>query len=612
MAIDTRAKRQSATSRLFIVISVVPDGDLANEADRKHTTGVYSGIVTVATGAKLTGVVASSRPRTVPIPRKRLQVKIYSSGTTEVFEPALRLADVMRTNEFYDEKGGGIFQAAEVFVPRNNPRGAWQVEDMQRLAIFRGQDIIWEGRIDAIGDSTVGGAPGNTLRCVGSWGWEMDGPNAPRIDKPWSITDVSEGVWPRIPTVSAADLCDIKRTAGVIRFIPKLENWANGQVARVEMSVPTGQTIKRVQFSWAFEEAANAWGCYLTDGSGTVIWSLTDDATTTGSEDLISSLEPFTATQTIRFEMRSAASQTSASSDGEYFEVSNLIVSTEEGPINAETMSIDIIGDHSGLNSSIALIDPDLTYVDLEVGGGDPGSIKTFGWILRHIAKYGDSSQNPIQPSLVASTEAATPNGLPLLKLTTVPDLSDYEYVVSISNKTDPYSKVPPIFRRKYIANDGIGTYTLPEGLGFEVVTSADDANLKDSDKVTADGSRVFMFDAGLGTQADAVNIGRAQLTQKTKPDFYMSGPIIVTGTIRNKAGARIDVALAQAGKRIKVDDYIDDRSDQAAAGLILLITGIDKTQDGLVASITAGVSDDQSLLIRKAQQELLLPTEAA
>jgi hypothetical protein len=611
MAVDSRAKRQSATSVLYITISVVPDGSLANEADRKHVTGIYSGIVTAAVGAALTGIVASSRPRTVPIPRKRLQVKVYSSGTTEVFEPALRFADVLRANGFYDAKGGGIFQDAEVFVPRDNPRGSWVVEDMQRIAIFRQQNMMWEGRIDAISDSGLDGAPGNTLRCVGSWGFEMDGPHAPRIDKPWTITDVSARAWPRIATVSAADLCDIKRTAGTIRFIPKLENWANGQVARVEMSVPTGQTVKRVQFDWTFEEASNAWGCYLTNGAGTEIWSLTDDTPTTGSEDLDTG-DTGLPHQTIRFEMRSAASQTSAASDGEYFEVSNLIVATEEGTIDAEAMSIDIIGEHSGLNSSTALIDPDLTYPSLETGGGDPGSIKTFGWILRHIAKYGDSSQNPIQPSLVASTEAGTPDGLPLLKLTTIPALSDYEYKVSISNKIDPYSQVPPVFRRKYIANDGIGVYTLPEGLGFETVTSADDANLQDADKVTADGSRVFMFDAGLGTQADAVNVGRAQLTQNTKPDFYMSGPILVTGLIRNKAGAWADVSLVQPGERIKIDDYIDDRSDQAAAGLILLITGISKTQDGLVASITAGVSDDQSLQLRKAQQELLLPTAAA
>lgn len=611
MAVDTRAKRQSATSVLYITISVVPDGGLDNEADRKHVTGIYSGIAVIATGAELTDVVASSRPRTVPIPRKRLQVKVYSSGTTEVFEPALRFADVLRANGFYDEKGGGIFQDAEVFVPRNNPRGSWIVEDMQRIAVFRQQDMIWEGRIDAISDSGRGGVSGNTLRCVGTWGWEMDGPHAPHIDKPWSITDVSEGAWPRIATASAADLCDIKRTAGVIRFIPKLENWANGQLARVEMSVPTGQTVKRVQFDWTFQEAANAWGCYLTNGDDTEVWSLTDDATTTGSEDLDTG-DTGLPHQTIRFEFRALASQTSAASDGEFFEVASLIVSTEEGTIDAEEISIDIIGEHSGLNASTALIDPDLTYPSLEVGGGDPGSIKTFGWICRHIAEYGTASQVPLQHSLIASAEAATPDGLPLLKLTTIPDLSDYEYVVSISNEIDPHSRVPPVFRRKYIANDGIGTYRLPEGLGFETVTSADDANLQDPDKVTADGSRVFMFDAGLGTQADAVNVGRAQLSRLKEPDFYMSGPITVTGLIRNKAGAWVDVSLVQGGDRIKIDDYIDDRSGQAAAGLILLITGISKTQGGLMASITAGVSDDQSLQLRKAQQELLLPTAAA
>lgn len=578
---------------------------------RRRRRYAPSSFDSVATGAALTGVVASSRPRAVPIPRKRLQVKVYSSGTTEVFEPALRFADVIRANGFYDDAGGGIFLDAEIFVQRDNPRGAWIVEDMQRIAIFRQQTMIWEGRIDAISDSSMGGAPGNTLRCVGSWGWEMDGPHAPRIDKPWTILDVSEGVWPRIATVDAADLCDIKRTAGTIRFIPKLELWTSGQVARIEMSVPTGQTIKRIQFDFNLtHEGGNNFDAYLTNGSGTTIWSQL--TATTGSQDLISSSEPFTATQTIRFELRAGANSTATGSDLNFLEISNLIVSTEEGPIDAEAMSVDIIGEHSGLNSSTALIDPDLTYVDLETGGGDPGSIKTFGWICRFIAGFGDSSQNPLQHSLVASTEAATPNGLPLLKLTTVPDLSDHEYVVSISNEIDPYSQVPPVFRRKYIANDGIGTYRLPEGLGFETVTSADDANLKDSDKVTADGSRVFLFDAGLGTQADAVNVGRARLSQLTKPDFYMSGPISVTGTIRNKAGARVDVALVQAGERIKIDDYIDDRSDQSNAGLILLITGVSKTRDGLVLSITAGIPDDQSLQLRKAQQELLHPTAAA
>lgn len=610
MAVDTRAKRQSATSVLFILISVIPDNDITSQADRRHVTGIYSGIVSAGVGVKLTNVVSSSRPRSVPIKRQRLQVKVYSSGTTEVNEPALRFAEVLNASAFYDESGGGGYQDAEIFVPRDNPRGTWIVEDMQRLAIYRGQELRWEGFIDTIGDSIPGGAPGNTLRCTGPWGWLMDGPHAPRLDKPWAITDVTPGVWQRIASVSAADLCDIKRTAGTIRFIPKLENWANGQVARVEMSVPTGQTIKRVQFSWGFEEASNSWECFLTNGSGSTIFSLTDDASTTGSEDLAAPGD-FTATQTIRFEMRSGASQTSASSDNEYFEINGLIVSTEIGAIDCTQMTIDLIGEHAGLNSSTDLVDTALTR-DLETGGGDPGAISTFGKISRFIGGFGDTSNNPINHRLRASTLAATPNGLPLLEATLVPTLDDHEWLVSIDDVNDPQSQVPPIFRRKYIANDGIVLYTLPEGLGYETVTSDDDSNLKDNDKVTADGSRVFVLDAGKGTQADAINAGKARLTQKTKPDFYMSGPIIVFDTIRKKAGTRVDVSEVEPGDRIKIDDYIDDRSDQSNAGLILLITGTNWTQKGRQLSITAGISDDLSLQIQKNARKLLLPTESS
>ncbi len=561
-------------------------------------------------GVNITGVVTSSRPRSVPIPRQRLQVKVYSSGITEVSEPALRFAEVLNMSAFYDETGGGGYQDAEIFVPRDNSRGPWVIEDMHRLAVYRGQELRWEGFIDSIGDSIPSGASGNTLRCTGPWGWLMDGPHAPRIDKPWAITDVSTGVWQRIASVSAADLCDIKRTAGTIRFIPKLENWANGQVARVEMSVPTGQTIKRVQFSWGFEEGSNSWECFLTNGSGTTIFSLTDDASTTGSEDLAAPGD-FTATQTIRFEMRSGASQTSASSDGEYFEISNLIVSTEIGAIDCTQMTIDLIGEHAGINSSTALVDSALTR-DLELGGGDPGSISTFGKICRYIASFGDTSDNPINHRLRASTLAGTPDGLPLLDAQPVPDLSDYEWVVSISNTIDPQVQVSPIFRQKYIANDEIVTHRLPEGLGFEVVTSEDDANLKDNTKVTADGSRVNMHDIGTGTQADAVSVGKSKLTQDIKPNFYMSGPITAVDTIRDKTGMRRDVLEVEPGDRIKIDDYIDDRSDQSNAGLILLIANTNITQRGRQLSISAGISDDLSLQIQKNAQQLLLPTESA
>ena len=548
----------------------------------------------------------------IPSHVPQLQVYIYSTGTTEIKEPLLQQAEVIRANGFYDVQSGGIYESAEIFIPRKNPRASWAIQDMQRVAIYRGLTLIWEGMIDVIGDTRAGGGrgvPGNVLRCVGFWGWLMDGPNAPQIDKPWAVTDVSESTWKRIPTVSAADLCDIHRDGDVIRFIPKLENWANGQVARIEMTVPTGQTIKRIQFNWTLTQAANNWDAYLTNGSGTTIWSEVG-ATASGTEDLISSSEPFTATQIIRFELRSGASQTSAASDGEFFEVDSLVVSTEEGTIDAEEIALDIIGEHASLNASTNFIDSSLTYPSLEEGGADTNGMKTFGWIARHIAKFGDTSKNPFQLSLIASTEAATPDGLPLLRLETVPDLSDWEYVVSIED--EPRVQVPDIFRKKYIANDMMVTYTGPLTPGFNIVTSDDDSSLKDSDKVTADGSRVTIWDAGRASQTQAILIGATKLTQFTKPDYYMSGPIVVHGTIRTKSGSRADVALVKAGERIKIDDYIDDRSDQVGKGLVLLITGTSLTDDGRQLAITAGTSDDQSLQILKEQQALLLPTAQA
>lgn len=555
----------------------------------------------------------SSLPRYVPKRIKNLQVRVYSSGVSEIVAPELRQAEVIRCDGHYDAKSGGIYSSAEIFVPRKNPRAAWLVKDKQRVAIYRGVDIIWEGVISEIGDNRAGGGrgvPGNVLRCVGFWGWIMDGDNPPMLNKPWAITDVSDSVWKRIASVSAADLCDIHRTGGVIRFIPKLENWANGQVARVEFSAPTGQTVKHVQFDWEFAEASNAYAAFLLNGDATTIWTITDDATPTGSEDFTTA-DTGLAHQTLRFELRSAASQTSAASDGEYLEISNLIVATEEGTIDADTIGVDIVGEHAGINASTLFINPDaLSLTDLESGGADFRTSQTFGAICRHVAKFGDQSFNPVAFNFVASTEAATPNGLPLLRMHGVPALTDFEYLAPISG--DGRIQVPSIFRQSYGANDIIVIYREPEGLDALIVTSDDDANLKDSDLVTADGSRVFVLDVGRSTQANAILAGRAELTEQLKPVYYMSGPIIAKGTIDNKTGADVDVALVQAGERVKIPDYIDDQSGQVGKGLILLITGVSKTNDGRTVAITAGVSDDMSQMIRKDQQRLLLETTLA
>lgn len=550
---------------------------------------------TFVTG-EVTGEEIVRTPRglpALPIHYRDLQVVVYDgrTSTTEVFASELQFAQVLNCKTFYDVRGGGGDESATIFVPRN-VSAAWAVKEKQKLAIFHGIRQIWEGVIDEVGQNKPGDLPGNTIKASGYWGNLFTGPYAQRLNKVWATTSISEDTW-QIDSTSDYLLWDVKREGDAITIVPKPEAISSGELIRLQLVAPTGETWKTFKATVAFTEVGGASGnmsWFLLDGGATQIATAT-----TGSNNIDES--SFTAHNELRMEVRAAENMTSTGSDLNFVKISVIQAQTETGTIDLAAVAQDII-DLGDINSYAALVDTSLTYPDL-IEKADTNGPKKHGEILVDWSRYGQTSDDPVHPALVSSQRAGSFDGKPVLELTAIPSLTastDYDFVASRFGEHQV--EMPAIYPINYEANYVWVARKGIDNTGVLFTSPVDEATLNDITKVADDGSYQVIVDAGFAAAAEALQIGQRELTQLTSKSVRVAGPILVHGTIRTDAGVRVPVSWVRAGDRIKIDDYISD--------LILLITGTILTNDGRTVSIAAGINSDQNLLIQKAQRELI------
>lgn len=510
-----------------------------------------------------------------------LTVTVYdAASTTLVPDPAglLALAQGIHFDSFFPT---GRYGSCAFFIP-GNPALTFPFKGGQRLVVRNGLTIVWEGGISDIAYLVGEGATGGwRVTGVGYWGRLL---SVRGTRKPWADTRIDEATWPYVASANGSQKCTVDRL-NRIRFTPKAVAWANNDVAECSYTAPTGQTVKRVTWSYDLQEGAYNFAMSVIGVTGSTSNGLVT-ATGTGTQDVTLA----TPSQEIRLRITSQAAQTPAADGTVYAEFSDITVYTETGAIDAQQIATDVVGLVVGLNSSTARLGAlTLSLVPFITEG-----YEMFADLLARAVAYGDASFNSWDVYLDSSERAASPDGKPVLVLEQYPALTDYdvavrldEWPVEIVEDTEGLRNYVVVRYRDLLDNRDVW------------VTPADDANLKDDAAITAaGGQRELPLDTGVTTQTNAVNFGRRALAARKDPRYYISRPIVVKGAIRGKAGNLIPASEVKAGMRLRVEDFIPDKVGVSGAGLTAIITRAEYDDATQSVSLSTGVPDDLAVIL--------------
>lgn len=518
-----------------------------------------------------------------------LTVEIYERfSTTMRPDPGreLRAAVIEPFTTFFP---GGLYGTAGLFIPREATRAFhWRGGD--RLVIRSGQMVVWEGEITRIGYVIGSEAQqGLKIEAVGYWGALLARRS---INKVWADTRIDTAVWRVDATLSGAELGGDDRKAR-IRITPKAEDWSSGDVYGIEYTMPTGQTVKRVTLDYDLDEGGQAWELRLRDTAGAAdIWSVS--STGTGSRDDTLG----TPRQSLQLQLVAGANQT-AKADGTYYgEVTSVVVYGETGSINLTEIAKDIIGLVSELSSDETYIGSNgLSLVPFMTAGFESAAN-----VLARAASFGDSSYNPWYAAVLDSEQAASSDGSPVLKVAQYPALTDYDYVVRVD---DPNVAAPVDIDWDFdaIRNWVTVVYRDQENDRDITVSPDDDANLKDTDSIALYGERHLeqSLRAEVSTLAGAKNLARRYLDENRLPRISASGPIKVTGRIRTKNGSDVPVEQVTAGKRIRIEQFVNDVIFDN--GLTFIITQTEYNPETRTCSITTGLPDALDVYLAQLSQ---------
>lgn len=484
---------------------------------------------------------------------------------------------------------GGLFGTAEIFIPRQaNKMHYWRGGD--RLVIRSGQAIVWEGEIVRIGYSIGPDAEqGLSIQAAGYWGALLGKRTANKV---WADTRIGTDVWRVNTSTSGAELATDDRQAR-IRITPKAEDWTAGDIYGITYTMPTGQTIKRVTLDYDMQEGGQAWELRLRDtAGGTNIWSVTSSGTGSRDDTL------GTPRQSLELQFVAGANQT-AKADGTYYgEISNVVVYSETGAINLTEIASDLLAAVSELSSDASNLDSNtFSLAPFSTNGFEPVAD-----ILTRAASFGDSSYNPWFVAVLDSERAASPDGSPVLQVAQYPALTDYDYVIRM-NEQNVVAPIEIDWDYDGIVNWVTVAYRDQENNRDVLITPDDDANLKDQDSIDLYGERHLArpLSARVSSSAAATNLARRYLDQYMAPRIIASGPIKVVGHIETKNGRTVPVDSIQAGKRIRLENFINDIV--FGTGLTFIITQTQYDDRTRTCSISTGLPD--ALDVYLAQLEL-------
>ena len=482
---------------------------------------------------------------------------------------------------FTREYPGGIAVSQCSFFVARNVKEPWDINLHNRLSVFNGLHLVWEGEITAFTPEVSQGVEGDRITAKGYWDTMLGGR---RWRKWFSDTRLTQDVWTWRETASGADKCFLDREAR-LRFTPKAEVWANNDAATVVYTPPTGTTIGRIEYDYDLQEAAQNWQLLVYDETNTTTLA---SYTTTGSGSAGHTLGTASSSVIIQFINNSGGNQT-PTSDGTYYgEVSNVKVfaSWETGHGGTlGTFDIAELGEEvvEYLSNTAAnyfsgdktAIETSLTYsLEPFVSEND-----TLARILERAWEFGDSSNGRVAAGVTLSSGASDRH--PKLLVESVPALTDYDYQIDFDS--------PQLAGRLTLeySTDDLANYVTVEYVdeqGFrQTVTPEDDASLTDTASVSSWGQRDYVLRLGQVTQAQAIHMGETYLTRHKDPEWTMA-PVRVRGYIEKKAGIRLPAAEIEPGKRIKVSSFLDDGS---GTWHTYLITRVQYDEDSQIATLS-------------------------
>jgi hypothetical protein len=510
-----------------------------------------------------------------------LTIEIYSSGSTLVTgwgEDNWRAQDIV-IETFYP---GGLFGALDLFIPRDILR-AWVIGGAERLILRNGLQIVYEGYITNLPIKVEDVTQGRGIHCVGAWGHILMNR---RWRKPWADTRIDDGAWFWVTTPVGAEKCTLDRS-DKLRFNPKREAWKNGDFAYVIYTAPQGETIKRITFSYDFEERAQAWQLALNTGSEEP-WSIS--ATGTGTQDITLA----TPRNSFYFYFMAMADQTPPAADtatAVYGEISDVVVYTETGSINLTEIAKDVASKDSRLSTDQSLIGSNaLSLVPFQTD--DFGGYPTLADILDNAAKYGDSSYNSWAVGVRESDLAN--DAKPILFAEAFPALTSYDYAVRLEET----NLVPPLDISQDF--DEIWNYIYVQYLDDNgrtlYITPTDDATMTDAASVAAYGQRDYLFAPNVNSKLGVISRpGHRFLAAHKDPTWRVNGTITIKGWIRGSKNEIIPACQIRAGKRIKIENWLNDLS---GTGLTFLITGTSYNDADQTCQISVGNTDPLDVVL--------------
>lgn len=487
-----------------------------------------------------------------------------------------------------DTAYSGGFGTATLVLGRD-PMRPLPIARAGKIKLFNGPTMIWAGHLSQDGRYVSENGSGVRLTATGMWGHIL---SRRVIDKRWADDRLSEWMAP-YSAYSGNDqsLTEIMQvdTNGRARFTPKAVAFSNQWYGRRLYSMPIGQTVKRITLSYDMQEAAQAWQLEMFNETSVAnVWSVAASGASTRDDTLA------TPSRNVFVLFRSGAAQTPPSDGTVYGQISNVMVYSETGNINAYEIFRDVRAMVPELSSNERDISATLTRAIEPFYTVGP---ETLASVLDRAAAHGTPSNGSI-----AYGCRDVGGGAIGLFAEPYPNTDDWEIEVNLHD--------PNVTGHVEIVRDVEGvvnwvplTYTGYDGRQY-TITPDDYALLKDDASIAAYGKRTppgGVLRLGAMSAAYAIEPGLVLLAKFKDPQITVSGPITLTGYAMTRTGAKVPVAnllhAAQYGLRVRIVNFIGD----TGAGLTAVVSHAAYSDaGGGQISLSFGVPDSLPIVIAR------------
>ncbi len=533
--------------------------------------------------------------------------KVTASSVSPDIRGELQKAEAIQFDTGYP---GGLHLGASMQVPRDIV-AAWLIQGAQRLRILNGLKVVYEGRIANFDRALTSDKQSILIKAIGPWGSLLA---SRRLLRLYADLRTSADVWvnatPRDVHVDQTVYARFDADAGIplLRATPQSGvTWGSNDRTTLAYFAPPGEEIRRVDFTGQLDEAGQDWRIRIRDRTNN---QSLYTRTATGT-DSAQNVEPAAGCKRIDFHLTNLAGSTIPSSGaGVFGELRDLVVyaTMNHNPaggkdtVDLTEITKDIRAEIIDLSEDESLIDSNTLSLVPFVAPRHP----TMADILSRASDYGDSSANRWATGVRGSHLAG--DDKPIIFAEQFPDLTTgaFDYAIRI----DESNLVPPFqITEGYIGSDEnrvwnyiIVEYADERGFTF-FQTAEDDVLLKDQASIDKYGRRDFKISIGHGTTTLASSVGKRFLATHKDPPWNIKGPISVKEFIRSDKGYRIPASEIEAGRRLKLENFLTDPAT-GALELIFLVTKTSYVDDEQVNSLTVGVPN--SLDVYLAQRELV------